>query len=236
MSGLLAHAGLLLNTAPPVAGAVSFISATGANYVASGTTISSPTTPAGILNGDGLFALVFARSALTPPAGWTLVASRANTGTLTQTLYIYQKNSVTTGDSSTAFTWTQATSGRMGLAYITARSTSGSIVIAQVGDSETDYSVSTPYPQNVTISTLTATVNGELFLIAASAESASGSTNTWTAPTGATARTTAVQNDSRLIGFTQARDNGQSNASPATLSAGASTANFYTNITVRLQP
>lgn len=219
---------------------VSFISAAGASYIASGTSINTPSSPAGIANGDGLFAVLFARSALTPPAGWTLVASKTNVGTLTQTLHIYRKDSVTTGDSSTAFTWSQAASGRMGLSYIVVRSTSGAITIAATSDAETDYAVSTAYPQNATVPTLSASVSGELFLIAVTAEGASATAaqNAWTAPSGATARTTATQADNRLCAFTQSRNSGQSNSTPAAFGTVATTAgaNFYSAITVRLQP
>lgn len=220
--------------------AVAFIAAAGTNYIASGTTISSPSSPAGIANGDGLYAFIFARSALTPPAGWTLVVSKANTGTLTQTLYVYRKNTVSTSDASTAFNWTQASSGRMGLAYMVVRSSSGSITEAQTGTAETDYASSTAYPQNVTVPTLTATADGELFLIAATAEAASATpnTSTWTSASGATLRSTATQPENRLVVGTQGRKSGQSNSTPMTLntSTGGAGVNYYSAIIVRLQP
>lgn len=237
MIGLPAGIGLAHHPTPPPT-SVSFISATGAVFTSTGTSINTPLTPGGIANGDGLFAILFARSALTPPAGWTLVASQANTGTLTQTLYIYRKNTVTTADSSTAFTWTQASSGRMGLAYIVARSTSGSITVAANSGATTNYAVSTAYPQDVTIPILAATVAGELFLIATSAEAAGASgSDAWTAATGATRRT-ANTTATRLSAATQARNAGQSNASPMTFlpDGGLPAANYYSAITVRLQP
>ena len=220
--------------------AVSFVAASGANYIASGTSINSPSTPAGIQNGDGLFAIIYARSAFTPPAGWTLVASHPNVGTTTQTLYIYRKNAVTTADASAAFTWSQAVAGRMGLAYVVVRSSSGAITIAETAGAETDYAASTPYPQNVTVPTLTATVDGELFLIAATAEGAfsTPSDGAWNAPLGATLRTISPQAENRLAAATQLRNTGQANASPMTMGLVTTTAgtNFYSSITVRLVP
>lgn len=213
---------------------VSFVAASGATY-ATATSINTPSSPAGIANGDGLFAIVFARSALTPPAGWTLVGSQANVGATTQTLYIYRKDTVTTGDSSTAFSWGQSVSGRMGLAYVVARSTSGTITEAQVSGAETDYAVATAYPQNVTVPTLTAGVDGELFLIAATCELTSGSWP-WTAATGATLRTTTPQTDNRLIAATQSRNTGQSNASPMTTGTGSASVNYHSSLTLRLAP
>lgn len=220
---------------------VSFVSAVGASFVSGATSINSPSSPAGIANSDGLFAIVFARSALTPPAGWTLVASKSNTGTLTQTLFVYRKDTVTTSDSSTAFTWSQAASGRMGLAYVVARSSSGTITVAANSTAETDYVASTAYPHNVTIPTLTATVDGELFLIAAASESATTnpSENTWSAAaTGSSVRTTATQAENRLAAFTHSLNSTQSNSTPFTMGIGGqiASANYYTSITVRLQP
>ena len=217
-------------------GSVSYVAATGANYVASGTTISSPNTPAGVTTGDGLFAIVFARSALTPPAGWSLVASQANTGTLTQTLYLYRRDSASSGDSSTAFTWGQASSGRMGLAYILARSSTGALTVAQSSGAETDVASSTAYPHTVNIPALTAGASGELFLLCATSEAASStaSDNTW-AFSGATACTTQPQAENRLGAFTQNRNSGQSNASTGSLSITVAGTNYYSAIAARLQ-
>jgi hypothetical protein len=219
-------------------GTVSHVASSGAGYVNGATTINSPLTPAGIANGDGLYAIVYARSALTPPSGWTLVASQVNTGTLTQTLYVYRKNTVSTSDGAAAFTWTQAVSGRMGLAYVVARSTSGAINQAQTSSAETD--ITTPGMSfTVTIPALTAAANGELFIIAATAEAGSVSplNDTWTAPTGSTMRTTNTIPENRLAAFTQARNAGQSNAATAGFAIGAgggSTANYFSAITIRL--
>ena len=224
--GAIAHA----------ANAVSFVAASGASYIASGTSINSPSTPAGVQAGDGLFSIVYARSALTPPAGWTLVASQANTGTLTQTLYIYRRDNASSGDASTAFTWTQASSGRMGLAYVLVRSTSGLVTVAQSSGAETDYASSTAYPQTFTVPALTAVMSGELCLMAATAEQASsGAAENTYAISGATVRTTQPQADNRLAAFTQARNSGQANASSGTFTAGAASANYYSTLAVRLQ-
>lgn len=222
-------------------GTVSFVSATGTSYVSGATTINSPSSPSGIQNGDGLFAIVYARSALTPPAGWTLVESQNNSNIANQTLYIYRKDTVTTGDASTAFTWTQASSSRMGLAYIVVRSTSGTITVAQTGKTTNDYPTAVAIPHNVTVPTLTATENGELFLVASTCAIAqvSPDTNTWSAASsGADLRTTATQPENRLVAATQARNAGQSNATPITWTAstGSTSTNAYSTITIRLQP
>ena len=199
-------------------GSVSFVAATGASYIDSGTTINTPSTPAGVQAGDGLFAIVFARSALTPPSGWTLVNSQLFTAATTdQTLYIYRRDSAGSSDSSTAFAWTQASSNRMGLAYVLVRSSTGALTVAQSlkrADSvaESGGVISIPVP------TPTAAADGELVLAACSTINAATTptTTTWTAPSGMTLRTTATLNQNRMAVATQARSAGQSSSTPFT--------------------
>lgn len=217
---------------------VSFISATGTDYGTT-TSISSPSSPSGIQNGDGLFAVVMARGAITPPAGWSLVKSQNNTNTADQTVYVYRKDSVSTSDSSTAFTWTAASGSRIGLAYIVARSTSGVVDVAET-DSTTQNYTSTTLPHNVPAPVLTADANGELFIVAATSAiaSVSPSTSTWAAgASGLSIRTTATQAENRLAAFTAARNAGQSNGTPITYtsSAGGSSNGAYSSITIRLR-
>ena len=215
--------------------AVEFVAATGANYTATGTSISSPSTPAGVLAGDGLFAILYGRSTLTPPSGWTLVVSQENPGTITQTLYVYRKNTTAPGDSSTAFTWTQAVSGRMGLSYCLVRSSSGTITAAESAGAQADFaSASTTHPMPVPV--LTASVNGELFIIAGTSLVADASPNnsTWTAPSGATVRTTPAAPENRLGFATQSRDAGQSNSTPFVFSVTGQSVNELASIVLRL--
>ena len=96
----------------------------------SGTSIAAA-APSGLQTGDCLIAWVIARSALTPPAGWTLLGSIAHVsgGGTTQTLYCYRKNSVTAGDSGATFTFTQASSLTYGICYQAARADSGVAVV-----------------------------------------------------------------------------------------------------------
>lgn len=100
---------------------------TGSVTVAVTSTVVSPTIPATVLPGDLLVALVMARSALTPPAGWDFVESETvdNGAGTVQTLYVYTRTAQV-GDAGTAPTWTQSVSGRMNAAYHVYRSTQGS--------------------------------------------------------------------------------------------------------------
>lgn len=221
-------------SSPPVSGPVTFVDCTGAEYIASGTTVSAA-LPSTILDDDGIYAVLFARSAITPPSGWTLVDSQANVGSVTQTLYVYRKDAVTSADSGVSVGWDQAASGRMGLIYLQVRSDSLSISEAETGGAETDGSGT--YPHNVSVPTLTASQDGELFLIALTAELGTASLDIWSAPSGATFRSIELQANNRLILATQARDLGESNSSPATFEAnGAGSGdNYYSALVVRLQ-
>lgn len=228
MMPMPASLALLFHPTPPgPVGTVSFVGATGAIYVSSGTTIASPNTPPGVTAGDGLFAVVMARSNLTPPAGWTLVESRSVTAQgFTQTIYLYRRGGASSADSSTAFTWTQSSSGRMGLAYLLVRSSTGALVVAEHAGVDTPAS-STIAP----IPMLTSTVNGELFIMAATAIVAAAEP-TWVAPAGATLRTTATAPENRLAAATHSRDAGLSNGVQFTSSG----SDHSSGITVRLQP
>lgn len=213
---------------------MSFVAASGTSYVDSATTINAPSSPGGIQNGDGLFAILLARSAVTPPSGWALVASQSVVGATAQSVYVYQKTTVTTGDSSTAFTWTQASTGRMGLAYVVCRSSTGLLQILESSGVTT--SNASALTHNVTAPVLTAGTDGQLFILAACAVLGNTDTNTWTAPSGASLRSTASQGNNRLAAATQLRNAGDSNSSPWTHTLSTASFNEFASLTIRVGP
>lgn len=99
------------------------------------TSISSPSSPAGLATGDVLLAIVLSGwgEVVTPPAGWSLVnegiAARDDPPTEYSRTYIFSKNTVGSGDSSTAFTFTQPASTPMYLSYIALRSDSAGLTL-----------------------------------------------------------------------------------------------------------
>lgn len=98
---------------------------TAAAYLASVTSITGA-MPADILATDLLYAVLMHRSAVTPPAGWTLTTSVACTeGATTQTLSVLKKTTPAPADSGANATFTQGSSGRMGLMFFAVRATSG---------------------------------------------------------------------------------------------------------------
>ena len=213
---------------------VSFIAATGVNYIASGTTISSPNTPEGVTTGDGLFAIVMALNTsaeptLTPPSDWTLVDAQLLNyfSSAYVKLFIYRRDSASSGDSSTAFTWTQGAADIMGLGYVLTRSSTGSLTVAGTGK------YGTVEFNAATCPVVTATADGEMFLMAASLVSPS-TDMVWTAPTGATLRSSGAPNSIGRMGFaTQSRDTGQSSGAAFGLSPSGSAGTA--SISVRLQ-
>ncbi len=90
-----------------------------------GVTSISLAMPAELATNDSLHAVVMHRSACTPPAGWTLVASQACDGDVAQTVSVYRKNTTTAADSGVSQSFSQSDSDRMGLAYFAVRRTDG---------------------------------------------------------------------------------------------------------------
>lgn len=212
---------------------ISFVASSASGYVAAAS-ISSPTSPAGIADDDGLFAILMHRGVVTAPAGWSLVDTQAVTGAVTQSVSIYRKDTVTSADASTAFVWTQASGSRMGLNYIVLRSSSGVMTVASP-TGKTSNTVSSNTVNNCNVLSLTATMDGEMFILAGTSVTTSG-TNTWAAPAGATLRSTAATTDNRVVSATQARDSGESNSLPFTFSSSVAISNEFASITIRVQP
>lgn len=217
----------------------SLVGADGANFIATGTSINSPSTPPGIQDGDAVYAFIYSRSTLTPPSGWTLIDSQSNSNPDTsanQTLHVYRKETVTSGDSSTAYTWNQSASGRMGLAYVVVRSDSGAIVEAEVKKAAQNFTSASSF--NVLVPHVVAETHGELVLVAASAITASTTLpDTWAAPSGATMTTTATQEQNRLAVAHHARNRGQGNTTPMTLTAATGPFTNHTMVIVlRVRP
>lgn len=134
-----------------------------------GTTLSA-SLPTSVATGDLVLAFVFARSALTPPAGWTLVQSVACVASgLTQTIYCYKKDTATSADAGVLYSWVQATSNRMGVTYAVMRGSGGrsvriySTAVATVSNQTTN---------SISVNPITAVRSQELQLVAATIVSA----------------------------------------------------------------
>jgi hypothetical protein len=130
-----------------------------------GTTISSPNTPTGIADGDALFAFVHTttNTTITAPAGWTeVIVAGATAGSGYSKLYAFRKDTVTSGNANTSYTWTAGATVQLSLAYACVRATAGNVqVIAAVkheASNQSESSVIIPYPGT------TAAFNGSMFL------------------------------------------------------------------------
>ena len=197
---------------------VSWVAGTGAGYVSSGTSISSPNTPAGIQDNDGLFAFVHTldNTTVTPPAGWTAVTTAgAAAGSYYVKLHVFQKDTVTSGNSSTSYSFSVASSTQLSLAYACVRASAGSIrvedVVTQALANQSTYDVVITFP------TTSAARNGSMFLLVdGTAWTVGGSTSpTLSSFTGAT-QWTGNQNLNLMAGVYWPRNAGQTPGSANT--------------------
>lgn len=208
---------------------ISWVAGTTSGYVASATSIAS-STPAGIQNDDGVFAFVFARSALTAPAGWTLLASQACVSTtVTQTLYVYRKNTVTSADSSTSFTWSQASANRMGVTYAVVRAAEGDVRVAP--------GIGANFATNTTTTTVTApgyyaSRSAEMALLAATTVLAPATSGTPTPPSGATLWSGTVAENRLGAAYDALNEGEQGGGANWTISSGTVTSNGVAAITL----
>lgn len=107
---------------------VQFVAASGTTYVTA--TSQDQTIPAATAVGDLLLACVMHRDTLTPPAGWTLVATRACSGAgVTQYTSVYRRVAQS-GDVSAPTTWGQASAARMAVHIQAYRKAGGCSVLA----------------------------------------------------------------------------------------------------------
>ena len=102
--------------------AVTFVAGSSPTYEEEAAASISGATPAGIANDDTLLAAVFGRDALTTPSGWSVLhATTFDRSGATTHLTVYGKDTVTSADASTSFTFDCATTDRMELAYAVLR-------------------------------------------------------------------------------------------------------------------
>lgn len=168
-------------------------------------------TPAGIANGDTLLAAVSSDTAVTGPAGWTKIFETATftDGTTTRKLSVFAKDAVTSGNSSTSYSWTRG-AGYDDLDYlfvcyavlrgVSALAESASTVLNNVDQ----WTVSPP--------ALTASDAGQMFVLFASHTHQYAGTQNVTPPSGSTKFTGGSLFQPRLAGAYQARGSGQSNS------------------------
>ena len=170
-----------------------------------GTSIAA-NAPAGVTDGDTLLAGVFARSTITPPSGWTLVAQTVafNGPTSTgQRLSVYTKDSTTSADASASFTWSQASSEVMGVAYAAARGAGGTItseIFSRSNHGEGD--IWTNFFETE------ATADGQMMIVFGNTTDGDPAGGDPTAPAGYTLFTQASASDYRLAGAYKLVDTG----------------------------
>lgn len=225
--------------------AVTWVAGSTFAVTASATSITA-NAPAGIADGDMLLAAVFGRSALTTPSGWTKVCETAvfNVSSLVQRLAVFSKNTVTSADASSSFTFEQASAERMGVVYAVAR---GATAIAEyateTANNQAFYAVFDEFEEliesgwAITPDALTADANGQMLLVFGSAIVTGDASDNWTPPSSFTRFSGGAAANYRVAGAYRLVDNGQSNSGDLKLvstSANFSTPNGLGAITLRL--
>ncbi|MDP3519816.1 MAG: LamG domain-containing protein [Hydrogenophaga sp.] len=163
------------------------------------------TTPSGIQDGDKLYALFFARSAATPPSGWTLVdqTDTFSSGAVAyQRIFVYEKDTVTSANSSTSYTFTSVSVNRCGLCYVVLRD-------AALVSVSKNFLNSTDTNQISPVAVSAASDNSIILCVASCTNAPSGS---HAGPAGMTLFTSGAVSPSRLAAAYQLRNSGEANS------------------------
>lgn len=199
-----------------------------AAYMASVTAITGA-MPDDIQTGDFLYAALMHRSAVSPPAGWTLVTSVSCTETaITQTLSLFRKTTPAPADSGANATFTQASSGLMGLLYFAARATTG-LTLTYIGATST--AVNDTATNTITAPAITAAATELVVTLATSVVSTASVTYPSVAAGMSLISGSASQ--TRLGAAYQRRTIGQTSAGRFTFDNGTPTNNGLAALTVR---
>lgn len=173
--GLMAAAGSRVSGAPAATGVLYIAMSEGAFVTSSSSTVS---TPAGVQSADALLCVLMHRSAVTPPLGWALLATRDVLGSVAvdHAVSVYRMTSPASG----TYTWGQAVSDRMKVVYVLLRNNSGAVSFAGASfANKTDSD--TPLHQ---MPPVTAATSGELHLQCSTCVYSPG--GTYQSPSGST--------------------------------------------------
>jgi hypothetical protein len=183
---------------------VIFVDASGTTIQTSSTTVSE-TIPALTVTGDLILAFIMHRSSLTPPSGWTLVAtSTCTNSTVTQITSVYKRTAVG-GDAGSSPTWTQASAGRF-IAHInTYRGLLAPADVVAFATSNQSSATTNLLPW----ATVAATSNGQIGIASSSIILANVGTPMTMTPLSGTLSTPSSVTDNRLAVCRIARNSGQ---------------------------
>ena len=199
-----------------------------AAYLASVTSIARA-MPSDIVATDFVYAALMHRSAVSPPAGWTLVTSVSCDETaITQTLSLFRKTTPSPADSGANATFTQASSGFMGLLYFAVRATTG-MTLSYIG--ATSVSVDDTETNTVTAPQITAAATELVVTLATSANATADVTYPSIAAGMSLISGSASQ--TRLGAAYQRRTIGQTSAGRFTFNNGTPANNGLAALTVR---
>lgn len=183
VSLLSANAASSLNT-------ISFVAAADAVYTTGGTSLSV-TMPVSVATNDLSLAYVAHRSTVTPPDGWTLVATKSVQSadlSITQYMSVY-KRTVVGGDAGTTISFSQASSDRMALSLSAYRGSKTSPVVKSSATSSVAEGAGTggSYPA----ASVSTDAPGQM-IVAGEASVYANTNNNFTVPSGFTQDTTST--------------------------------------------
>lgn len=177
--------------------------------------------PSGLMLGDKLYAFLVHRSAITPPAGWSLVTSQACTNGTSQTLSVYVKATALPADSLVSTTWTQAGTGPIGVGMLAARVDDGLPTLLQSQSA----AVNNTATNAIAVPAMPATqMAGESHVVVAASINTNAAVTTPLAPAG-TSLISGSASETRLAFAYQLRDVGQSVSGSFTFDNGTPSAN-----------
>ncbi len=183
--------------------AVSFVAATAqlSDFIAEVYTYA----PADLADDDLLLAFIGHRSALTPPAGWTLVDATASftNGSITQTLSVYSKDAVLATDSESEIIWNQAADEAITFVYAAFRDAGALTTSDTTVDSTATYQITPP--------TVSGTGTGQMLVVAGSTIVVYGGSTTPTVPTSFTLDTGTTSSSALAVAH-RAIGSGDSNS------------------------
>lgn len=177
-----------------IGGPVSFIEASSTVYDTAAS--QNQTIPAGAVAGDLLLVFVMHRSALTAPAGWTLVASQSCVyDTATQWMSIYKKTALS-DDAGTSTTWNQAASGFIAVHMHVYRKSGGCNVV------DYDfYAISGGSSLSAAYAVSTATANDQIGVMAGTAIFVTAGSPSMSASFGSRTTPSSVSNNRMCVAY-----------------------------------
>ena len=112
---------------------------------------------------DLLLAYMVSTAAVNAQVGWTLVETITTDGGSPLTITVFQKDTVTAGDTGSSVAWTTASNSLNAMGYLVVSTTGAAAGTLEESDSvKTSYAVSTAFPHSIDLPQVTSDSDGSL--------------------------------------------------------------------------